>query len=355
MFRSREARGPEFDPKPIHNAFADVIESLEWSLGLQADKSSRETVMRIAILDDYQGVALAMADWSLLQRRAEITVFTDHLDNEDALAERLAPFEVLCVMRERTPLRRSLIERLPKLRFIASTGTVNAAIDVKAAQERGIQVAHTGYASTPTIELTWALILASCRSLVDEVKSMRLGGWQRTVGVELRGRTLGLLGLGNIGGAVARIGLAFGMRVIAWSENLTLERAKDVGAVAVSKEALFGEADVLSLHTLLSRRTRGLVDARMLALMKPTAWLINTSRGAIVEEAAVLDALRTKRIAGYAVDVFDLEPLPVQHPFRSLPQVLATPHIGYVSEDLYRTFYGDSVRNITEWLDHYES
>jgi phosphoglycerate dehydrogenase-like enzyme len=355
MFRSREARGPGFNPKPIHNAFADVIESLEWSLGLQADKSSRETVMRIAILDDYQGVALAMADWSLLQRRAEITVFTDHLDNEDALAERLAPFEVLCVMRERTPLRRSLIERLPKLRFIASTGTVNAAIDVKAAQERGIQVAHTGYASTPTIELTWALILASCRSLVDEVKSMRLGGWQRTVGVELRGRTLGLLGLGNIGGAVARIGLAFGMRVIAWSENLTLERAKDVGTVAVSKEALFGEADVLSLHTLLSRRTRGLVDARMLALMKPTAWLINTSRGAIVEEAAVLDALRTKRIAGYAVDVFDLEPLPVQHPFRSLPQVLATPHIGYVSEDLYRTFYGDSVRNITEWLDHYES
>jgi phosphoglycerate dehydrogenase-like enzyme len=306
--------------------------------------------MHIAILDDYQGVALSMADWAALQEQAEITVFTDHLTDEDALAERLAPFEVLCVMRERTALSRSLLLRLPNLRFIASTGPINAAIDVKVAEERGIEIAHTGYRSTPTIEMAWTLILASRRHLVEEVNAVRSGGWQHTLGLELGGRTLGLVGLGHIGGAVAKIGKAFGMRVIGWSQNLTPEKAQAVDAEAVSKEALFGEADVVSLHTLLSRRTRGLVDAKALGRMKPDAWLVNTSRGAIVDEAAVLDALRNKRIGGYAVDVFDEEPLPADHPFRSLPNVLATPHLGYVGDNLYRTFYGDSARNILDWL-----
>ena len=307
--------------------------------------------MRIAILDDYQSVALKMADWSPLEGKAEISVFSDHVADEDALAERLAPFDIVCVMRERTPLWRSLIERLPKLKLIASTGPINAAIDVKAAEEHGIGIVHTGYASTPTIEMTWALILASQRHLVREAVSFRSGGWQQTIGGDLRGRTLGLLGLGNIGGAVARIGGAFGMEVIAWSQNLTSDKAQAAGAVAVSKEALFTNADILSIHTLLSRRTRGLVDAGAIAMMKPTAWLINTSRSAIIDEPALLDALRHRRIAGLAVDVFDLEPPPPGHPFRSLDNVLATPHLGYVSEGLYRTFYGDIVRNIVDWMD----
>ncbi len=307
--------------------------------------------MRIAILDDYQSVALAMADWSGLQARAEIAVFSDHLDDEEQLAVRLAPFEVLCVMRERTPLRRSLLDRLPNLKLIASTGPVNAAIDVAAAEERGIEIRHTGYSSTPTIEMSWALILASQRHLVAETGSVRAGGWQRAIGGDLHGRTLGLLGLGHIGGEVARIGSAFGMRVIAWSQNLTQEKAEPFGAAAVSKQELFAGADILSIHTVLSRRTRGLVDAEAIAAMKPTAWLVNTSRGAIVDEAALLDALRAGRIAGLAVDVYDTEPLPADHPFRSLPNVLATPHLGYVTESLYRTFYGDCVADITAWLD----
>lgn len=307
--------------------------------------------MRVAVLDDYQSVALTIADWSPLEGRADVTVFSDHVTDEAVLAERLAPFGVLCIMRERTPLRRALIERLPNLKLIASTGPINAAIDVAAAEERGIEIVHTGYSSTPTVEMTWALILASQRHLVREVASVRNGGWQQTVGGDLHGRTLGLLGLGNIGGAVAQIGRAFRMNVIGWSKNLTPEKAEAVGAVAVSKEQLFADADIVSIHTLLSRRTRGLVDAATLALMKPTSWLINTSRGAIVDESAVLDALRGRRIAGFAVDVYEEEPLPPDHPFRALDNVLATPHLGYVTQGLYRTFYGDTVRNIVNWLN----
>ncbi len=307
--------------------------------------------MRIAVLDDYQSVALTLADWTPLDGKAAVTVFTDHLADEAELAERLAPFEIVLVMRERTPFGRSLIERLPKLKLIASTGPRNAAIDEAAAGERGIAVRHTGYSSAPTIEMTWALILASQRHLVSETTSLRAGGWQRAIGGDLKGRTLGLLGLGNIGGAVAGIGRAFGMNVIGWSQNLTPEKAAAVGAVAVGREGLFADADILSIHLVLSRRTRGLVDAALLARMKPTAWLVNTSRGPIADEAAVLDALRQQRIAGYAVDVFADEPLPVDHPFRSQPNVLATPHIGYVTHSLYRTFYADSVRNIVDWLD----
>ena len=243
-------------------------------------------------------------------------------------------------------MTRAIIERLPKLRLIASTGSRNASIDLKAAEERGMQVVHTGYTSAPTIELTWALILASARNLVAENTSLRGGGWQQSVGDDMAGRTLGLLGLGNVGGAVAQIGNAFGMKVIAWSQNLTTERAAEVGATLVSKDELFQEADVVSIHLVLSGRTRGLVGAAELALMKPTARLINTSRGPIVVEADLVAALKDKKIAGAAIDVFDQEPLPLGHPFRSLPNLLATPHIGYVSRGLYERFYQDTVANI---------
>jgi len=313
--------------------------------------SSNKQRFSIAILDDYQDVALSLADWSMLDEWAAVTVFNDHLADSDAVVERLWSFDIVCVMRERTPMPRAIIERLPKLRMIASTGSRNASIDLKAAEDRGIQVVHTGYTSAPTIELTWALILASARNLVAENRSVREGGWQQSVGSDMAGRTLGILGLGNVGGAVARIGNAFGMKVIAWSQNLTTERAAEVGATLVSKHELFQEADVLSINLVLSGRTRGLVGAAELALMKPTARLINTSRGPIVVEADLVAAIKDQKIAGAAIDVFDQEPLPFEHPFRSLPNLLATPHIGYVSRGLYERFYQDTVANIRRWLE----
>jgi|SRR5579862_3303235 phosphoglycerate dehydrogenase-like enzyme len=307
---------------------------------------------KIAVLDDYQNAALESADWSMLSGRADITVFQDHLDDTDAVIERLLPFDIVCVMRERTPLPRNVVERLPNLKFIASTGPVNASIDAAAAADRGIVVSHTGYRSDPTIDLTWALILGSTRNIVAESNSLRSGGWQRTVGTELRGKTLGVLGLGRVGSEVARIGRAFGMDLIAWSRNMTPETAQAAGAALVSKDELFEQADILTIHLVLSGRTRSLVGAAELALMKPTARLINTSRGPIVDEQALISALRKKQISGAAIDVFDIEPLPASHPFRTLDNVLATPHIGYVSQELYRTFYEDSVSNIRTWLDN---
>lgn len=307
--------------------------------------------MKIAILDDYQGVALELADWSSLAERASLEVFREHLTETDAVVARLLPFDIVCVMRERTPLLRSALERLPNLKLIASTGRRNASIDLEAAKERGIDVVNTGYDGSSTVELTWALILASARHIALESANLRAGGWQRTVGDGLRGKTLGILGLGSIGSEVARIGAAFGMEVVAWSQNLTAEKARAGGAQWVSKEELFATADVLSIHLVLSARTRGLVGAAELAAMKPTARLVNSSRGPIVDEAALLAALRQGQIAGAAIDVFDVEPLPPDHAFRSLPNVLATPHIGYVSRDLYRTFYADTVVNIGRWLD----
>ncbi len=304
----------------------------------------------IAILDDYQDAALSMADWSALSGDATVTVFNDHLAGPDAVVERLKEFDIVCVMRERTPLTRAIIERLPRLRVIASTGPRNASIDLDAAGERGIAVLHTGYSSSPTIELTWALILASMRDIVVESAAVREGGWQRSIGDDLAGGTLGVLGLGSVGSQVARIGRAFGMDVIAWSQNLTEDRAREVGARLVTKEELFAQADVVTIHVVLGQRTRGLVGAEELALMKPTARLINTSRGPIVVEKALIDALRNGRIAGAAIDVFDQEPLPLDHPFRALPRLLATPHIGYVSRNLYRRFYGDTVQNIGQWI-----
>jgi phosphoglycerate dehydrogenase-like enzyme len=307
--------------------------------------------MKIAILDDYQNVALEMADWSSIAGRADITVFNDHIADPDAVIERLLPFDVICVMRERTPLPREIIERLPQLKLIASTGSRNASIDTVAAGERGIRVTATGYRSTPTIEMTWALILASARHIIRESNSVRDGSWQTSIGRELDGKVLGVLGLGNIGREVARIGIAFGMKIIAWSQNMTPEITEAAGATLVTKEELFRQANVATVHLILSKRTRGLVGAAELALMKPNSWLINTSRGPIVDEGALIQSLRARTIAGAALDVFDTEPLPADHPFRTFENVLATPHVGYVSEDLYRTFYGGAAASITAWLD----
>jgi phosphoglycerate dehydrogenase-like enzyme len=306
---------------------------------------------KIAILDDYQNVALESADWSGLRDRADIAVFQEHLADPDAVVERLRPFDVVCVMRERTPLPRYVIERLPNLKLIASTGLGNASIDIEATGEHGIAVVHTGYRSDPTIEFTWALILASARHIVTESNSVRSGDWQQTVGTDLHGTTLGVLGLGRIGSQVARIGNAFGMNLIAWSQNMTPEAAEAAGAILVSRDQLFERADILTIHLVLSSRTRGLVGAAELERMKPTAWLINASRGPIVEEQALIDVLKNKQIAGAAIDVFDIEPLPPSHPFRTLDNILATPHIGYVSHGLYKTFYEDTVSNIRKWLD----
>ena len=306
---------------------------------------------KIAVLDDYQNAALESADWSVLGQRADVTVFKDHLVDPEAVIERLLPFDVICVMRERSPLPRNIIERLPNLKLIASTGTGNASIDVAGAGDRGIAVVHTGYSSDPAIEFTWALILASARNIVTESNSVRSGGWQKTVGTDLRGKTLGVLGLGRIGSEVARIGKTFGMNLIAWSQNMTPQAAEAAGATLVSKNQLFEQADILTIHLVLSSRTRGLVGAAELARMKPTARLINTSRGPIVEEQALISVLQNKQIAGAAIDVFDVEPLPPDHPFRALDNVLATPHIAYVSQGLYKTFYEDTVSNIRKWLD----
>jgi phosphoglycerate dehydrogenase-like enzyme len=308
---------------------------------------------KIAVLDDYQNVALESADWSVLGRQADITVFKDHLAEPEAVIERLLPFDVICVMRERSPLPRNIIERLPNLKLIASTGAGNASIDIAAAADRGIAIVHTGYRSDPAIELTWALILASARHIVTESNAVRSGAWQQTVGSDLRGKTLGVLGLGRIGSEVARIATAFRMNLIAWSQNMTPQAAEAVGATLVSKNQLFEQADFLTIHVVFSSRTRGLIGVAELARMKPTARLINTSRGPIVEEQALISVLKNKQIAGAAIDVFDIEPLPPDHPFRTLDNILATPHIAYVSQGLYKTFYEDTVSNIRKWLDNH--
>lgn len=307
--------------------------------------------MKIAVLDDYQDVALRMADWSGLADRAQIDVYNDHLADSDAVVKRLQPYDIVCVMRERTPLNRGIIERLPNLKLIASSGPRNASIDLEAAAARGIKVVHTGYFGSPTVELTWALILGSARHLTEEAAAVRRGGWQHTIGDDLSGQTLGILGLGNLGSKVAQVALAFGMKVIAWSQNLTAEKAAAAGAALVSKDDLLRQSDFVSIHLVLSDRTRGLIGARELSLMKPSARLINTSRGPIVVEADLVHALNARKIAFAAIDVYDTEPLPPDHPYRHLANLLATPHIGYVSRSLYERFYRDTVSNILAWLD----
>jgi phosphoglycerate dehydrogenase-like enzyme len=308
-------------------------------------------VVAIAILDDYQQVALQLADWSKLQQNHRLTVFHEPFADERAVARALVDFDVVCLMRERTPFPRSLIERLANLRLIVTAGHRNAAIDVAAAADRNIVVSGTDSPGHATAELAMGLILALARHLVTEAQAMREGRWQTTIGQDLRGKTLGLLGLGRLGGQMAKFGGALGMRVIAWSENLTMERGKECGAEKVDKDELFRRADVLSIHTRLSARTRGLVGDRELGQMKPTAYLVNTSRGPIVDEAALLAALRSRRIAGAALDVYDVEPLPADHPLRAEPRALLTPHLGYVTEQTYRAFYPGMVAAIETWLD----
>jgi phosphoglycerate dehydrogenase-like enzyme len=306
---------------------------------------------KIAVLDDYQDVALASAEWSAVRARAEVTVFHDHLADPDRVAERLRPFDAVCVMRERTPLTRTILERLDRLRLICSTGPRNASIDLACTRERGVVVCHTGYSPHGAMELTWALILAAARHLPVECRSLQSGGWQRTVGTDLKGRTLGIIGLGNIGRSIARVALAFEMNVLAWSENLTAETAQAAGARRVDKATLLRESDFVSLHLVLSHRSRGILGAAEMAQMKPSAWLVNTSRGPLVDETALVDALRRRAIAGAALDVFDTEPLPPGHPLRILDNVLATPHLGFVTQTAYDIFYRDTVENILAWLD----
>jgi phosphoglycerate dehydrogenase-like enzyme len=308
-------------------------------------------MVKIAVLDDYQGAALKLADWTAVARRAHIDVFNDHLADADAVVKRLLPYDIVCVMRERTPLRREIIERLPNLKMIASTAPRNASIDMQAAADHNVTVLHTGYFSSPTVELTWALILAGARHITSEAAAVRGGGWQQRLGDDMAHKTLGIVGLGGIGSKVAKVGMAFGMNLIAWSQNLTAEKAAAAGATLVSKEELLRQADVVSIHLVLSERTKGLIGASELALMKPTARLVNTSRGPIVQEAALIQALASHRIAGAAIDVYDTEPLPLDHPYRNMPNLLATPHIGYVSRGLYERFYRDTVSNIIAWLD----
>ncbi|MFF2322745.1 D-2-hydroxyacid dehydrogenase family protein [Agrobacterium sp. NPDC058088] len=311
----------------------------------------RHNVKHIAVLDDYQNVAISSADWSPLNDRAEITVFNDHIADEERLVDRLLPFDAVCVMRERTPLSRRILERLPNLRFIATTGGRNASIDVAAARDLGIVVSATGANGSGAPELTWALILAAARHIPTEIASFRGGGWQTTVGRDLSGSTLGVIGLGRIGRQIAKVGLAFGMEVIAWSQNLTDEAAEAAGVRRVEKAMLLRESEWVTLHLVLSERTKGIIGQDELALMKPTAWLVNTSRGPLIDERALIAALETESIAGLAVDVFDREPLPADHPLRTFGNVIATPHIGFVTENSYRIFYRDTVDNLAAWLN----
>jgi phosphoglycerate dehydrogenase-like enzyme len=307
--------------------------------------------MRLNILDDYQGVALEMADWSPLEGRVEIVVERKPFADEDAAARALAGCEIVAAMRERTPFPRSLVERLPNLKLLNTTGMRNAAFDLAALRDRGVMVCGTQGGGLDTGELTWGLILGATRRITEDHRSMREGLWQTRIGNRLEGKTLGVLGLGRLGSAVARVGLAFDMKVIAWSPNLTAERAAAVGVERVDKEALLRQSDVLSVHMVLSPSSRGLVGRNDIALMKKTAILVNTSRGPIVDVYAVIEALESGRLGYAAFDVYDREPLPADHPLRRTPNVLLTPHIGYVTEENYRSSYPQIVENIVAFLD----
>ncbi|MGD0291102.1 MAG: D-2-hydroxyacid dehydrogenase family protein [Candidatus Binataceae bacterium] len=314
-------------------------------------------MLKIAILDDYAKVALQSADWSVLQGKAEITVFDRHLSQDEA-ALQLQPFDVLCTVRERMSLPRSLFQRLPNLKLVTIIGMSLPNLDLAAATDHGVIVAHSNFANpiyanvfNATPELTWALMTATVRHMDLESRRMRAGGWQSTVGIILAGRTLALLGLGRIGKRMAAYAHAFGMPVIAWSQNLTAETAASVGARRVDKDDLFRLADVLSIHVQLSERTRGLVTARELALMKRDAYLINTSRGPIVVEADLIAALRSGRIAGAGIDVFDIEPPAADHPFRSMDNVTISPHLGYVTRETLTAFYTDTLEALVAYAD----
>ena len=308
--------------------------------------------LRCVVLDDYQNVATDLADWSPLKDTVEVVSLREHLDDEAELAAALATADIVVTLRERVPFPASLLARLPRLKLLIASGMRNTVIDYAAAKAHGVTVCGTASSSTPPVELTWALLLGLARGIIEEANSLRGGGpWQQTVGADLHGRTLGLLGLGKIGSRVAQVGLAFGMRVTAWSQNLTGERAAEVGVqLAPSKEELLADSDFVSVHLALGDRTRGLLGPAELALLKPTAYLINTSRAAIVDQDALLTVLREGRIAGAGIDVFDSEPLPAGHPMRTAPRLLATPHLGYVSRANYTTYYGQAVENIQAYL-----
>lgn len=308
--------------------------------------------LRCVVLDDYQNAATGLADWSPVEDTVEVVSLREHLDDEAELAAALATADIVVTLRERVPFPASLIARLPRLKLLIASGMRNTVIDHAAAKAHGVTVCGTASSSTPPVELTWALLLGLARGIVEEANSLRGGGpWQQTVGADLYGRTLGLLGLGRIGSRVAQVGLAFGMRVTAWSQHLTEERADEVGVqLAPSKERLLADSDFVSVHLALGDRTRGLLGPAELALLKPTAYLINTSRAAIVDQDALLAALHEGRIAGAGIDVFDTEPLPAGHPMRTAPRLLATPHLGYVSRANYTTYYGQAVENIQAYL-----
>ncbi|MYE39950.1 MAG: D-2-hydroxyacid dehydrogenase family protein [Chloroflexi bacterium] len=302
--------------------------------------------MKVAVLDDYQGVAESLADWSQLPPGTEVSFFSDHLTSEDALAERLAGFDVVMGMRERTPFPRSLLERLPNLRLLVTTGRRNASFDIEAASGLGIAVCGTNGAGEGPTELTWGLILGIVRHIPLEDRLSREGKWGTTVGIGLKGKTIGLLGLGHIGSLVARVANAFEMNISACPPNRTCERAREGGATLVDQDTLFRDSDILSVHVVLSQRTRGLVGAQELGLMKPTAYLVNISRGPIVDEDALVDALQRRVIAGAALDTFDVEPLPEGHPLLQLDNTLICPHLGYVTDDSYRAMYAGVIEDI---------
>jgi len=306
--------------------------------------------MDVAILDDYQAVAQQMADWSQLPPGINVQFFHDHIADEDSLVDRLKNFQVVMGMRERTPFPRSVLDRLPELRLLVTAGMGNAVFDIPAATELGIVVTGTGGVGEGPTELTWGLILALARRIPQEDRLTREGNWGTTVGIGLKDKTLGLLGLGHIGSLVGKVGAALGMNIVAWSQNLTPERAAECGATLVDKDTLFKESDVLSVHVQLSDRTRGLVGAKELSLMKPTSYLINISRGPIVDELSLIQALTSGSIAGAGLDTFDIEPLPTNHPLLGLSNTVITPHLGYVTEDGYRVRYTQVVEDIRAFI-----
>jgi len=307
-------------------------------------------MFEVAILDDYQGAALQLADWQSLHPQARISAVDTHIADFEALTTRLHGRDAVVAMRERTPFPAALFARLPNLKLLVTSGMRNSAIDLEAASKHGVTVCGTDMLPYPTAELTWGLILAFARNIAREDRAMREGKWQTSIGTGLKGKTLGLLGLGRLGAQVAAIGKAFGMEIIAWSQNLTAESAASAGAQLVDKETLFAAADIVSIHLVLGERTRGLVKAADLARMKPSAFLVNTSRGPIVDEQALIAALESRRIAGAAIDVYDHEPLPAEHPLRRLPNTVLTPHLGYVTVENYRLAYGQAVEAIRAYL-----
>jgi phosphoglycerate dehydrogenase-like enzyme len=312
---------------------------------------ARGTVLRLAVLDDWEGAAGDFVDWRAELPEAEVTVFTDHLDDEAELAERLAPFDAVMLMRERTPVTAALLRSLPKLRLIVTTGMRNRALDLDAAAGLGVLVCGTQGLQWAAPELTWALILALARDIPRADASMRAGRWEPTVGIDLHGATLGMVGLGRLGGQVASVALAFGMSLIAWSPHLTAERAAAHGAALVGKRELFERSDVVSVHMILADSTRGLVGAAEIAAMKRSAVLVNTSRGPLVDQDALLSALADGRIAGAGLDVYDQEPLPAGHPLRSAPRAILTPHLGYVTAGTFASFYREAARDVRAYLD----